>query len=147
MATSFATPTKPSSSLEQRLDAGIELTCFSPIKNTSIVAECVCHQLGPKPSVYPGLGKEWYPTWAIRDILNEVPQTSTPTDNTKNLNQSSFQEILLCKIRENKTRPSKNRQKINFLGAAITDEEYQREIAKLSSPKNSSEKMAPQKIK
>ena len=58
MASSLVTPRKPSSSLEQRLDAGIELTFFSPIKNTSIVTECVCHQLGPKPSVYPGLGKE-----------------------------------------------------------------------------------------
>ena len=106
----------------------------------------MCHQLGPKPSVYPGLGKEWYPTWTIRDILNEVPQTSTPTDNSKNLNKSSFQEILLNKIRENKTRPSKKRRKINFLGAVITDEEYQREIAKFSS-KNSSEKMALQKNK
>ena len=83
-------------------------------------SKCFCGELGPKPQVNLD-GYEWFPTWQLRLLQEQTPTASNAS--TKPVD-TSFEELVLNKMKGNVENPVVKRRKIDCKAKIITDGEY-----------------------
>ena len=81
----------------------------------------VLNVLGPYPFDCPS-GFKWVPAgWKLEPIQNQSNENRINTSQANNVQNTSFEELFLDKIKPLKKSPQKKRRKINLSAAVISD--------------------------
>ena len=91
-----------------------------------------CAQLGPEPSEPAGEEMVWIPAWISVPAATAVVAASTAGSSTQHLASStpntSFEELLLEKIKPASHQAPPKRRRINMKGVIITDKAFAKKI-------------------
>ena len=141
MATSAVTPQKikPSTNTEVTTSNSGEDFLLSP------VCTGVCSIIGPKPTSDPGKGKEWVPMW-IPSVIHPNAK-STPSKESEeepcSSASTSFENIILEKIRTVSASQPKKRRKIDIGAVVISDDTYLKKISDTKPKSKPKKKQLP----
>ena len=95
----------------------------------------VLHVLEPYPFDCP-LGFKWFPPgWKLEPIQNQSNENGMNTSQANNVQDTSFEELFLDKIKSLKKSPQKKRRKINLSAAVISDKKLLQQLKDKESEK------------